>query len=85
MDVLVISAIFTSLSCLASIGLLEATTHYQHVFLMCSFGMAIGSNETCLSLTTMELVGLENYPVAIGILMTLVGVSSIGAGAFSGN
>lgn len=84
LDVLVLPAIFTGLSSSSSIGLVEATTYYQHVVLMCCFGMAIGATETMLSITTMELVGLENYSVAFGILLTVIGMNSIWAGAFSG-
>ncbi|XP_069120933.1 monocarboxylate transporter 12-like [Argopecten irradians] len=84
MSVLVIPALFTSLSCLSIFCLLEATTYYQHVFLMCSFGISMGGNVTTMSMTTMKLVGLENYSVGVGILMTLVGLCCTCSGAISG-
>ncbi|XP_021366823.1 monocarboxylate transporter 12-like isoform X2 [Mizuhopecten yessoensis] len=83
-DGLVVSAFFTSLSCLTGVGLLIATTYCHHVILMCVFGIALGCCNTVLSMTTMELVGLDNYAIGIGIVMPVIGVSSIVAGAVSG-
>ncbi|OWF43930.1 Monocarboxylate transporter 12 [Mizuhopecten yessoensis] len=83
-DGLVISAICTIVSCLSSLGLLGATTYYQHVILMCVFGMTLGCANTVLSMTTMELVGLDNYAIGMGILLLVIGPSSICAGAVSG-
>ncbi|XP_060074787.1 monocarboxylate transporter 12-like [Ylistrum balloti] len=83
-DGLIVSAIFTCLSCVASVGLLEAASYYHHVMLMCLFGLAFGCSNTVLSMTTMELVGVDTYAVGMGILMPVIGVSNICAGAVSG-
>ncbi|XP_060070125.1 monocarboxylate transporter 12-like [Ylistrum balloti] len=84
MKVLAISVIFTSMSTFSTACLPSATMYYQHVFLVCVFGMTIGCNDTCMSMTTMELVGLENYAVGLGILMTVAGLSCICAGTVFG-
>ncbi|XP_060065968.1 monocarboxylate transporter 9-like [Ylistrum balloti] len=84
MGALIIPALFTSLSCLSVVGLLEASSYYQHVLLMCCFGVSMGGNVTVLSMTTMKLVGLANYSVGVGILMTLVGLCCMCSGAISG-
>ncbi|XP_069106431.1 monocarboxylate transporter 9-like [Argopecten irradians] len=83
-DGLIVSAIFTSISCVSGVGLVLASEYYQHVILMCTFGMVMGCGNTVLSMTTMEIVGLNNYAVGLGVLMTVIGVSSIIAGVVSG-
>ncbi|OWF50007.1 Monocarboxylate transporter 9 [Mizuhopecten yessoensis] len=81
---LVIPALTTIISCISTVGLLFANTYKQHLLLMCGFGLAIGSNVTVMSMTTIKLVGLANYSVGVGILMTVTGVSSVCAGTISG-
>ncbi|XP_021344859.1 monocarboxylate transporter 12-like [Mizuhopecten yessoensis] len=84
MSVLIIPALVTGLSCVSVVGLLKATTYYQHVFLMFGFGISMGGNVTLLSMTTMKLLGLEYYAIGVGILMTLVGLCAMCSGAISG-
>ncbi|XP_069106288.1 monocarboxylate transporter 9-like [Argopecten irradians] len=83
-DGLIISACFISISCLSGVGFIFATTYYQHLIIMCVFGMSLGVGNTVLSMTTMELVGLDNYAIALGVITPLLGISRICAGYISG-
>ncbi|XP_069122407.1 uncharacterized protein [Argopecten irradians] len=78
MNVLMISAICTGLSSFTVACIPVASSYYQHVGLVCIFGMTIGCNDTCMSMTTRKLLGSGMYAIGLGILMTVAGLSCIG-------
>ena len=50
----------------------------------CLFGASHGGMISLVSITCLELVGKEDYPLALGIVLTLLGVANAIAGPLSG-
>ena len=54
------------------------------VVVSCLFGASHGGMISLVSITCLELVGKEDYPFALGIILTLLGVANAIAGPLSG-
>ena len=54
------------------------------VMVSCLFGASHGGMICLVSITCLELVGKEDYPLALGIILTLLGVANAIAGPLSG-
>lgn len=79
-----IPALFSLMGAVVNITIATATTYTEHVILSLGFGVAFGSNVASMSMTTLELVGVENYSLGFGMMITTVGISNVCAGPVSG-
>ena len=61
-----------------------ADTVVMCVFLACLFGFSLGGLISLISITTLQLVGKEDYSLGFGIVFTLVGISNAVAGPVAG-
>ena len=50
----------------------------------CLFGASFGGMISLISITSLDLVGKDDYPLALGIILTLLGVANAVAGPLSG-
>ena len=50
----------------------------------CLFGASLAGMVSLMSITSLELVGKDDYPLALGIIFTLLGVANAIAGPLSG-
>ncbi|XP_033758097.1 monocarboxylate transporter 12-like [Pecten maximus] len=83
-SVLFIPAFFTLVGTTVYSFLPSAETYTHHVVLLVTLGVALGVSVTTVTMTTMKLVGLHDYTVGLGILMTLLGISNSIAGPIAG-
>ncbi|OWF51554.1 Monocarboxylate transporter 12 [Mizuhopecten yessoensis] len=83
-SVLIIPACFTIIGSTATALLPHAKTYTQHVVLLVFLGMTLGVSVTTVSVTTVKIVGLQDYSAGLGVLMTMLGISGSISGPVAG-
>ena len=61
-----------------------ATNIAEFAILACMFGVSFGGWFSLLSITTFHIIGETDFSVAIGMILTLNGMSTLAAGPISG-
>ncbi|OWF51553.1 Monocarboxylate transporter 12 [Mizuhopecten yessoensis] len=83
-SVLIIPACFTIIGSVATALLPHAETYIQCVVLLVCLGMTLGVSVTTVSVTTVKIVGLQDYSAGLGVLMTMLGISGSISGPIAG-
>ncbi|KAK3087883.1 hypothetical protein FSP39_011970 [Pinctada imbricata] len=81
---LAIPAVHILIGAVAIILFPYATSVTHFAALSCSFGMSIGGLVSVLSISTLHIVGEDDYPTALGVLMSSIGIMTSVAGPMSG-